>query len=56
MATQDVQIAYAIPGRIRLKVGKVKGNAALAECRIKGSYERMKFSQSSQALVTCGKS
>jgi hypothetical protein len=31
MANQGFQIVHAIPGRIRLKVGKVKGNTALAE-------------------------
>jgi hypothetical protein len=31
MATQDFQIVHAIPGRVRVKVSKVKDNAALAE-------------------------
>jgi hypothetical protein len=31
MAIQGLQIVHAIPGRIRVKVGKVKGNMALAE-------------------------
>ena len=30
MTTQDFQIVHAIPGRIRVKVGKVKDNGALA--------------------------
>jgi hypothetical protein len=31
MATKEVQLAHYIPGRIRIRVSKVKGNASLAE-------------------------
>jgi hypothetical protein len=31
MAIQGLQIVHAIPRRIRVKIGKVKGNTALAE-------------------------